>query len=825
MSSPFRNTSYYKDTYDSSAAPAKRFHSTAGSSSHYYDGADDRKRHRLDAPSSQTSSRYNSSDYQHRASSSYMGKPASYYEGTSHRTASGKPSSSSALPPSMFRSKDVDSSSYSRSMSSSKYMDSASSASTSRRYDEMRSSKYPPRRIPPPLGSTGGAPSSSFSSRSKPTNGTVLPLMKLSVDSSSKEYYGSRYRQAPPEHHRDGGYNSYNSMHARNESRRPAATSNILPRRPFNASGNNFSAPRAYGKNLAAIRKATQITAASVTSRIRKRAAAVRPSRDRDRDNKRYYKDRNQAAAHRRKDRSRDKSVDSKDTEEARKRKRKSEKPDEDEDNDAESEQEEQGQDQDQEQEQEMEEEQGEEDGEENEGDGNKSGEELKDETVAKISAVTAEDTGDSSEKHDVVDTEDRSEEKAGTEDKSKDRRDSDKKSRERETSSSSKKDSKKSRRTSGHEKDTSSQRTKRDSEDKDDSIPHRALLKLKCHYCDVRCITFREFTTHLKSYQHTKAMNYAVADMRKKLNQLRSQQRDQQRKLEKSSSDKTLSDTTSYCRVCELNFRTDPTEHEANELHNQIKGHIYQKCEVCDIDFRIWKVYLYHMAALEHAKRVALLELQAREGRGELVQGTNLSEQELGLHLVEERQVLFCNVCSRYIPIRESIEESRIQHCTTFTHVKAVDDHYAHEERQKEKKTRLEKKAAEAASKEEEKKSVADDSVTVKVENVGESGECPDGSKSSDKQNDEGNTAQDVIIDKEPTVRVKSEAIGEGDNNEETLNERDEEEDEDEIELHAEVDDDGEEEESEETSTWSRRTRSSARKDSPSKNTVSEIN
>jgi len=233
-------------------------------------------------------------------------------------------------------------------------------------------------------------------------------------------------------------------------------------------------------------------------------------------------------------------------------------------------------------------------------------------------------------------------------------------------------------------------------------------------------------------------------------------------------------------------------------------------------------------MAALEHAKRVALLELQAREGRGELVQGTNLSEQELGLHLVEERQVLFCNVCSRYIPIRDSIEDSKIQHCTTFTHVKAVDDHYAHEERQKEKKARQEKKAAEAASKEEEKTSANADDTTVKVEIAGESKECPEGGTSNDKKNvqpDDNNPPQDSNIEHEPVVKVKIESVGEGDNNDEVQNERDEEEDEDEIELHADVDDDAEEEESEETSTWSRRTRSSARKDSTSKTTSSEIN
>jgi hypothetical protein len=62
--------------------------------------------------------------------------------------------------------------------------------------------------------------------------------------------------------------------------------------------------------------------------------------------------------------------------------------------------------------------------------------------------------------------------------------------------------------------------------------------------------------------------MNNSVTDMRKQLSQIRTQQRDEQRRAEKEEKVE-LSDTTSYCRVCELNFRTDPKEHEANELHN----------------------------------------------------------------------------------------------------------------------------------------------------------------------------------------------------------------------------------------------------------------
>lgn len=47
----------------------------------------------------------------------------------------------------------------------------------------------------------------------------------------------------------------------------------------------------------------------------------------------------------------------------------------------------------------------------------------------------------------------------------------------------------------------------------------------------------------------------------------VRLEMKEDQRKREKA--EKVLSDTSSYCRVCELSFRTDPKEHEANEIHN----------------------------------------------------------------------------------------------------------------------------------------------------------------------------------------------------------------------------------------------------------------
>lgn len=57
---------------------------------------------------------------------------------------------------------------------------------------------------------------------------------------------------------------------------------------------------------------------------------------------------------------------------------------------------------------------------------------------------------------------------------------------------------------------------------------------------------------------------------MKKKIAKIRHEMKEDQRKREKA--EKVLSDTSSYCRVCELSFRTDPKEHEANEIHNVTK-------------------------------------------------------------------------------------------------------------------------------------------------------------------------------------------------------------------------------------------------------------
>jgi len=70
--------------------------------------------------------------------------------------------------------------------------------------------------------------------------------------------------------------------------------------------------------------------------------------------------------------------------------------------------------------------------------------------------------------------------------------------------------------------------------------------------------------------------MTSFVGETKRKLYSLKKAARDQQKELEKTmDAQKTLADTSSYCRVCELDLRSDPKEHEDNEIHNVISGSI----------------------------------------------------------------------------------------------------------------------------------------------------------------------------------------------------------------------------------------------------------
>lgn len=68
---------------------------------------------------------------------------------------------------------------------------------------------------------------------------------------------------------------------------------------------------------------------------------------------------------------------------------------------------------------------------------------------------------------------------------------------------------------------------------------------------------------------------------------------------------------------------------------------------------------------------------MREKEAKGEcVVKGTNLSEEDLGMNLMEQRTVYYCSACVRYLPIRDSEEETKMRHCTSLTHVKLVEEY-----------------------------------------------------------------------------------------------------------------------------------------------------
>jgi len=239
-------------------------------------------------------------------------------------------------------------------------------------------------------------------------------------------------------------------------------------------------------------------------------------------------------------------------------------------------------------------------------------------------------------------------------------------------------------------------------------------------------------------------------------------------------------------------------------------------------------------MAALEHAKRVAMKELQEREAKGNNVKGTNLSPEELGLNLVEIRTVFYCNACMRYIPIKGQQDEAKKNHCMTLNHLKSVEDF-----NEKERRRALREEARERAKR---RKQEENEGKSKEADQTGETGESAnrDQTDGQDKTDNSGETVPAgnalALIKQEPSDICENEinddmskslqdegAEGKKDgganlgaDKQENIHRNEaEEDDDDEIELHAGEDD--VEDESEDTGDWSRRTRSSQRGDGSS--------
>ncbi|XP_021955184.1 DNA ligase 1 isoform X2 [Folsomia candida] len=700
----------------------------------------------------------------------------------------------------------------SSSTSSSSYYDSGLKSASSKYVDDYSKGrsgggggggglmKSSVRRIPPApqLSSSISAskmrPPYGSSSSSRP-----LPLMKLNTVSGSSSstglgggsrdnYGGSRLRTAPPEHHSSSSYlyssSSSSSLHRKPEAKRPTRpTITGVLRNPYGPV--SYSSTKSYssgnGGAASAFKRGTIRAAASVTSKIRRRAIPSyedRKKRIESYSNSRRDLDRtNRTEKHKVAESSSKNNKDSPDiiTEG---------------------------------------------------GDAIKKEVKLPDGEVGVVlDEVGGDSDSDEGGEKDESGTSPGKAVKGDTHDESMDVETGEGGSAEGKDKSECGEDKEGSTHDHDHDESKGKDR-RRSSYDRESSPSSRALLKMYCKYCDVRHVTFREYSHHLRSFPHIRAMNNAVTDMRKMLSKVRTQQRDEQRRIEKEEKVE-LSDTTSYCRVCELNFRTDPKEHEANELHNEIKTLIYKRCEICDIDFRIWKVYLYHMAALEHVKRVAMKELKDAEGKVDGVKGTNLTQEELGADLVEVRTVFFCNACVRYLPIKGDIDEAKERHCMTLTHVKGVEEFHQREKKiaerqrirmereERDKERRLKEKAKEESKASAEGTAATTTTTTDEVpEGTGEEEMDESGGNIEIKKEvgEEVEKMESTTFDTTLGDDVEQPEVPAG---EEEEDEEEQDVDEDEIELHAgdlpddEENDQEDEDDNDKSSTWNRRTRS----------------
>lgn len=142
--------------------------------------------------------------------------------------------------------------------------------------------------------------------------------------------------------------------------------------------------------------------------------------------------------------------------------------------------------------------------------------------------------------------------------------------------------------------------------EDKNETAEERAqkkkaFIKLQCPHCGIKVITFRKYELHLSSRAHMMAMRKIAAKQKSILAQMRQAQRNTQNELEKTSDE--LTDRTSYCPLCKLNYKQKKAVHQLSEAHKNMKKFLMPHCKVCNIIFKSPMSYESHCCSIKHIK------------------------------------------------------------------------------------------------------------------------------------------------------------------------------------------------------------------------------
>lgn len=310
------------------------------------------------------------------------------------------------------------------------------------------------------------------------------------------------------------------------------------------------------------------------------------------------------------------------------------------------------------------------------------------------------------------------------------------------------------------------------------------SYIKLSCCHCGTKCIHFKEYQNHLFRGLHKAAMRRLAGKTRDKLMEMRQKQRVAQ-KEEDEKVDADSEQKSSYCPMCQLNFRQPKVVHQKSDGHKEMKRFLMPYCATCKIGFKSPMAYEAHRCSLEHLKFKARVERYAASAKDEEDAGTEIDLENfttvdevgnvdepidtgkdnastpkkdgsagrpgtdddeddsddvdddvviIGAEHVKKVEVQYCDLCNMYLPRRDDPEKMLRTHCKNRAHLRL----YIRQREDKKLRMRAErihkKKLTDAKTKKDAKKGDKDASVASEAD----SSEKADASAKSDKKSDD---------------------------------------------------------------------------------------
>lgn len=251
------------------------------------------------------------------------------------------------------------------------------------------------------------------------------------------------------------------------------------------------------------------------------------------------------------------------------------------------------------------------------------------------------------------------------------------------------------------------------------------SYIKLNCCQCGTKCVTFKEYQHHLFRGLHKAAMRRLAGKTRDRLLEMRQAQRvaqkEEDEKVEDSGEQKS-----SYCPLCQLNFRQPKAVHQKSDGHKEMKRFLMPYCATCKIGFKSPMAYEAHRCSLEHLKFKARNERYANKDESGEDGGTEIDlenfttvdevgdvdepidtikdntstpkkgvstelgggrpgtdddedddsddvdeETVIGEEHVKKVEVQYCDLCNMYLPRRDESAKVLRMHCKTRSHLK----------------------------------------------------------------------------------------------------------------------------------------------------------